>query len=73
MALAFTTSDSQVQFLSINGTLAGSLRGDLVENVQDFRFQDLGREGRGWTLGAGGKIAQWNLQDGKCIRYEVPL
>ena len=73
VALAFTTSDFQVQFLSIGGSIEGSLRGDPLENVQDFRFQDLGRESRGWTLGAGGKIAQWNLQDGKCIRYKIPL
>ena len=69
VVIAFGTSDSYVQFLSISGKVLGTLRNVHTQGIRDFKFVGLGRTGKGWSVGGEGKLVQWNVKEGKCIRY----
>ena len=73
VALAFGTSDSQIQFLSLDGKIIGTLQGAHTLGVRDFKFEDLGKSGKGWSVGGDGKIMQWDLHEGKCIKSDFFL
>ena len=71
VVLAFGTSDSYVQFLSIDGEIVGTLNGEHRLGVRDFKFDNIGRSGKGWSIGGDSKIVQWSLHDGRCIKSNL--
>ena len=70
VAVAFGTTDSEIQIFShAEGKIIGSLTGAHTQGIRDFKFASHGLHGEGWSIGGDGRLVQWNLKQGKAVRY----
>lgn len=70
VAIAVATSVGNIVLYSpTEGGVLGVLEGAHLGEVRQFVFSDSGIEGRGWSVGADGKLVEWDLRRKLTMRY----
>lgn len=75
VVVAFGTSVSDVHiFAPAEAKIIRALKGGHTQGIRDFKFADHGLHGEGWSIGGDGRLVQWDLKEGKVVRYshQVP-
>ncbi len=70
VVIAFGTSVSDVHiFSTAEAKISGVLKGAHTQGIRDFKFADHGLHGEGWSIGGDGRLVQWDLKEGRVVRY----
>jgi U3 small nucleolar RNA-associated protein 5 len=74
VVVAFGTSVSEIRMYSpIEDRLVGTLSGGHDRGIKDFKFTTTRLCTDGWSIGGDNKLAHWDLQAGRCLRWETNL
>lgn len=69
VVLAIGTSTSEIQIYSpTESKVLVTLKDVHSRGIRDFKFSNDGREGKAYSLGGDGRLAQWDLQHGTTTR-----